>query len=152
MEEKKRILVADDDRDILETLSDLLEAKGYSVDTAESGRKAMEKSQSGSYNLALLDIKLQDMEGTELLAKLHEAAPRMMKIMITGYPSLQNAIASVNLGADAYVLKPVNPKELLKLVEQKLTEQSRAEMLSEDEVSKWIEDRLKKLGKQDKSE
>ena len=152
MEEKKQILVVDDDRDILETLSDLLEHKGYTVDTAESGRDAIDKSKTSLYNLALLDIKLPDMEGTELLARLHETAPRMMKIMITGYPSLQNAIASLNLGADAYILKPVNPKELLKLVEQKLGEQSRAEMLSEDEVAKWIQDRLRKLGKQDKHE
>lgn len=145
MEEKKSILIVDDDKDILETLSEFLGFKGYSVDTAETGREALDKSKTRLFNLALLDIKLPDMEGTELLAKLHELAPRTMKIMITGYPSLQNAIASVNLGADAYILKPVNPKELLKVMEQKLTEQARAEMLSEDKVAEWIQNRLKKL-------
>jgi len=141
----KSILVVDDDRDMLETLSDLLKVKGYSVDTAETGREALEKSETRMFNLALLDIKLPDMEGTELLAKLHEKSPRMMKIMVTGYPSVRNAIASLNLGADAYVLKPVNPRELLKVVEQKLAEQSRAEMQSEDSVADWIQTRLKKL-------
>ena len=69
----------------------------------------------------------------------------VMKIMVTGYPTLQNAITSLNLGADAYVLKPVSPKELLKIVEEKLTEQSRIEMLSEDQVADWIKTRLEKL-------
>jgi len=141
----KSILVVDDDRDILETLSDLLKVKGYSVDTAETGREALEKSETRMFNLALLDIKLPDMEGTELLGKLHEKSPRIMKIMVTGYPSVRNAIASLNMGADAYVLKPVNPKDLLKVVEQKLAEQSRAEMQSEDSVADWIQTRLKKL-------
>lgn len=148
MEEMKSILVVDDDRDILETLSDLLKVKGYSVDTAETGHEALAKSETRMFNLALLDIKLPDMEGTELLGKLHEKSPRMMKIMVTGYPSVQNAIASLNLGADAYVLKPVNPKALLKVVEQKLAEQGRAEMQSEDSVAEWIQTRLKKLKNQ----
>lgn len=149
MEEKKSILIVDDDKDILETLSEFLGFKGYSIDTAETGREALEKSKTRLFNLALLDIKLPDMEGTELLAKLHELAPRTMKIMITGYPSIGNAIASLNLGADAYILKPVSPKELLKVVEEKLTEQARAEMLSEDKVAEWMQNRLKKLRTRD---
>jgi DNA-binding NtrC family response regulator len=152
MEEKKSILIVDDDKDIRETLGELLEFKGYSVDMAETGREAIEKSETRMFNLALLDIKLPDMEGTELLGKLHQMVPRMMKIMITGYPSLQNAITSVNLGADAYILKPVNPNELLKVVDQKLTEQARAEMLSEEEVAEWIENRLKKLKSKERPE
>jgi DNA-binding response OmpR family regulator len=125
MEPKKSILVVDDDKDILETLTDLLMLKGYEVDTAENAKDAMEKSKTRTFNLALLDIKLPDMEGTELLSKLHQTKPQMMKIMVTGSPTLHNAIASLNLGADAYILKPVSPKELLKVVEEKLAEQSR---------------------------
>lgn len=145
MEEKKSILIVDDDKDILETLTDLLKFKGYNVDPAENGKDAIEKSKVHTFNLALLDIKLPDMEGTELLSKLHQMKPQMMKIMMTGYPTLQNAITSLNQGADAYLLKPVNPKELLKVVEEKLLEQSRAEMLSEDQVAEWIKGRLDKL-------
>jgi DNA-binding NtrC family response regulator len=152
MEEKKSILVVDDDKDILETLTDLLKFKGYNVDATENGKEAIEKSKAHTFNLALLDIKLPDMEGTELLSKLHQMRPQMMKIMVTGYPTLQNAVASLNSGADAYVLKPVNPKELLKIVEQKLAEQSRAEMLSEDQVAEWIKARLEKLKSPGQSE
>ena len=131
MEEKKRVLVVDDDDAILKSVATILQLKGYDVDTAETGRQAIEKSQSQFFNLALLDIKLPDMEGTALLVKMHQTTPRMMKIMLTGYPSLENAVAALNLGADAYLLKPVNPKDLLKVVEEKITEQSEAEALSE---------------------
>jgi len=65
--------------------------------------------------------------------------------MRTGYPSIENAAASVNLGADAYLFKPVNPKELLRVVEEKLREQSEAETLTEDKIAEWIETRLRKL-------
>ncbi|MEM2989084.1 MAG: response regulator, partial [Candidatus Bathyarchaeia archaeon] len=97
------------------------------------------------YNLALLDIKLPDMEGTDLLVKLHGSEPKMMKIMLTGFPSLENAVKALNLGADAYLMKPINPKELLKVIEEKLREQWEAEVMSEEKVREWIETRLKKL-------
>ena len=147
--EKKKILIVDDEKDILETLKQILERKGYDVDTAETGKEALEKSKNELYNLALLDIVLPDIEGTELLTKLHGIMPRMMKIMVTGSPSLQHAVKSLNLGADAYILKPVNPKELLKTIEEKLREQSQIEMLSEDKVAEWMNARLKGL-KQEK--
>jgi DNA-binding response OmpR family regulator len=148
--EKKRVLIVDDERDILETLKVILERKGYITDTAETGKEAIEKSKQQFYNLALLDIMLPDMEGTELLTKLHDTMPRMMKIMVTGSPSLQYAVKALNLGADAYVLKPINPKELLKIVEEKLREQSEVEMLSEEKVAEWMNTRLRVL-KQEKS-
>lgn len=152
MEEKKRILVVDDDDAILSSVATILQLKGYNVDTAETGRQAIEKSQSQFFNLALLDIKLPDMEGTSLLVKMHQTTPRMMKIMLTGYPSLENAVAALNLGADAYLLKPVNPKDLLKVVEEKLTEQSEAEALSEEKVAEWVRTRLRKAQQEDGSE
>ena len=96
-------------------------------------------------NLALLDIKLPDMEGTSLLTKIHQTEPRMIKIMVTGYPDLDNAVQSLNLGADAYLLKPVNPKALLKVVTEKLGEQEEAERMGEDKVRSWIETRVMKL-------
>jgi len=146
--EKESILVVDDDKNILESFKSILESEGYCVDMVESGREAIEKSKAKFYNLALLDIKLPDMEGTELLTKLHSDTPRMMKIMVTGYPSLENAVKSLNLGADAYIIKPVDPEELLKLVEEKLREQRQAEKMSEEKVAEWIESRIRKLQSQ----
>lgn len=149
MEEQKRILLVDDDQAILSSVATILQLKGYNVETAETGRQAIEKSQSQFFNLALLDIKLPDMEGTSLLVKMHQTTPRMMKIMLTGYPSLENAVTALNLGADAYLLKPVNPKDLLKVVEEKLTEQSEAEALSEEKVAEWVRTRLRKAQQED---
>jgi len=139
----------DDDQAILSSVATILQLKGYNVETAETGRQAIEKSQSQFFNLALLDIKLPDMEGTSLLVKMHQTTPRMMKIMLTGYPSLENAVTALNLGADAYLLKPVNPKDLLKVVEEKLTEQSEAEALSEEKVAEWVRTRLRKAQQED---
>jgi CheY-like chemotaxis protein len=93
----------------------------------------------------LLDIKLPDMEGTELLTKIHGTLPKMMKIMVTGHASLENAVTSVNLGADAYVMKPVKPPDLRRIVEEKLSIQDKALSMSEDKVAEWVETRLRKL-------
>jgi DNA-binding NtrC family response regulator len=143
--EQRAILIVDDDEIIRETLRDVLESKGYAVETAETAKEAMEKSNARNFNLTLLDIKLPDTEGTELLKKMHSIAPRMMKIMITAHGTLKNAMDSLNLGADAYLLKPINQKELLKTVEEKLREQYAAESMSEEDVADWIQTRLQKL-------
>jgi len=143
--DNESILVVDDDKDILKILRNILESEGYSVETAETGREAIEKSEASFHNLALLDIKLPDMEGTQLLTKLHRDTPRMMKVMVTGYPSLENAVKSLNLGADAYIIKPVDPEKLLKVVKEKLTEQEEAEKMSEEKLTEWIKTRIRKL-------
>ena len=145
MEKAKSILVVDDDETILKSLEAVLRSEGYHVDTAGNGREAVEKSEAGFYDLALLDIKLPDMEGTELLAKMHGSLPRMMKIMVTGYPELESAVESLNKGADAYLMKPVSPSKLLKVVKEKLVEQEEANKMSQDQVKKWIETRVRKL-------
>ena len=145
--EQRAILIVDDDEIIRETLRDALESKGYAVETAETAKEAMEKSKTRAFNIALLDIKLPDMEGTELLKKMHSFAPKTMKIMITAHGTLKNAMEALNFGADAYLLKPINEKELLKTIEEKLREQYTAEAMSEDEVAEWIKTRLQKLKK-----
>ena len=142
---KPSILIVEDDPNIRETLNTILQQKGYNTDTARNGKEAIQKSKAKFYNLALLDIKLPDMEGTKLLTTMHENLPKMMKIMITGYPSLENAVEAVNLGADAYVIKPVKPEKLLALIEEKLEEQSQAEKMTEEKVTEWIKTRARKI-------
>lgn len=146
---KKSILIVDDDGAILKNAKDVLQLEGYYVDTVETGMEAIEKSKTNFYNLVLLDIKLPDMEGTELLTKMHRTVPKMMKIMITGYPSLENTVEALNLGADAYLLKPVNPEMLLKVVEEKLKEQEETDNMSKERVNEWIKNRVQKLKAKD---
>ncbi len=146
MEEKKKsILVVDDDKAILKYAKGILQLEGYDVDVAETGFDAMEKSSTRYYNLVLLDIMLPDIQGTELLTKMHRTTPKMMKIMVTGFPSFDNAVEALNMGADAYLLKPVELEELLKVVKEKLYEQEEAEKMSEEQVADWINLRIQKL-------
>lgn len=145
MKNKANILIVEDDTNIRETLSNILQQNGYNTDTARNGREALQKSQAKFFNLALLDIKLPDMEGTELLTTMHENVPKMTKIMITGYPSLENAVEALNLGADAYTIKPVKPEKLLWLIEEKLDKQRTAEKMTEEKVTEWIKTRARKI-------
>ncbi len=142
---KPSILIVEDDTNIRETLNTILQQEGYSADTAKDGKEAIQKSKAKFFNLALLDIKLPDMEGTKLLTKMHEDLPKMVKIMITGYPSLENAVEALNLGADAYVIKPVKPEKLLALIEEKLEKQRAAEKMTEGKVTEWIKTRVRKI-------
>jgi len=146
MKERARILVVDDDESIRSVLSTVLEEKGYKVDTARNGREAIEKSKHRFYNLALIDIRLPDMEGTLLLEELKETVPEMVKIILTGYPSLSNAIEAVNKGADRYLVKPVDPEVLDKVIKEHLKKQEEARMFSEEKVAQFIETRARKLG------
>lgn len=145
MGESARILVVDDDESIRKTIAAILEEKGYIVDTAENGKEAIEKSNANFYNLALIDIRLPDMEGTKLLTEMKETSPKMIKIIVTGYPSLQNAITAVNRGADGYLLKPVNIDSLLETIKRHLTKQEEAKKYSEEKVAEFIRTRVKEL-------
>ena len=87
MDGRARILIIDDDESIRKILSTILEEEGYAVDTAENGKEAIDKSVAKFYNLALIDVRLPDIEGVALLLKLKETVPRMRKIIITGFPS-----------------------------------------------------------------
>src|SRR5207247_8885827 len=95
----KSILIVDDDQGILKSFKDILEPEGYRVDTVVIGVEAVEKCTAHPYNLAIIDIMLRDVEGTDLLARVHEILPRDRKFIIIGYPSLYNAIDSVNVQA-----------------------------------------------------
>jgi len=143
--DKPRILIVEDDANIRETLNVILQQKGYDTETAENGQEAIRKSKTQFFNLALLDIKLPDIEGTKLLTQIHDSLPKMVKIMVTGYPSLENAIEALNHGANAYIIKPVKPEKLLALIEEKLKKQSQAEKMTEEQVTEWIETRARKI-------
>jgi DNA-binding NtrC family response regulator len=143
-ENKPSILIVEDDANIRKTINTILQQNGYETDTAENGREAIQKSKGKFFNLALLDIKLPDMEGTKLLISMHETQPKMMKIMVTGYPSVENAVDALNYGADAYVIKPFKPEKLLELIGEKLVEQSEAEKMTQEKVTEWIKMRVRK--------
>jgi len=142
---KAKILVIDDDQTILETLVAALESEGYYVDTAKNGEEAIAKSHSHVYNVAILDWRLPDTQGTKLLSELKERTPKMAKIMLTGYPSMENAMEAVNRRADAFLLKPVSINVLLEKIEELLKLQEEANHYSEAKVVEFIETRTKQV-------
>jgi len=148
MSNSARILVIDDDQEILSTFSAVLKDAGYEVDTAEDGRDAIEKSNANFYNLALIDIRLPDIEGTKLLTALRETTPKMIKIIVTGYPSLQNAVEAVNKGADGYIIKPAKMEELLSTIEEHLRKQQEAREYGKKKVEEFVNTRVNELMKQ----
>jgi len=145
MSQTARILVIDDEETIRKTLSMILRHAGYVVDTAENGKQAIEKTEANFYNLALVDIRLPDMEGTELLTAMRETTPKMVKIILTGYPGLQNAVKAINNGVDYYLIKPVNTDELLRVIKESLDIQSHEAETDEKKIVQFVETRLKKL-------
>jgi len=145
MTRNSRILIIDDEESIRITLSSILEEKGYTVDTARNAEEALKKSEAAYYNLALIDIRLPDIEGTDLLSKLQKISPEMIKIILTGYPSLQNAIRAVNRGADGYLIKPADPDDLHEMIEEHLKRQREERKYSEEKVAEFIESRAKEL-------
>ena len=145
MDKHAKILVVDDDENIRNTMKAILEDEGYIVDLAATGSEAIKKTQKSTYNIALLDIRLPDIEGVELLKLIKDNVPRTRKIMVTGYPSMQNAIAALNKNADAYLIKPIDIENLLNIVKEQLQLQENEKEFSEQKVAEFIETRVKEL-------
>jgi DNA-binding NtrC family response regulator len=145
LDKNAKVLIVDDDENIRNTMKTILEDEGYIVDLAATGSEAIQKTQETAYNIALLDIRLPDIEGVELLKLMKDATPRTRKIMVTGYPSMQNAIIALNKNADAYLIKPVNVEKLLNTVKEQLKLQEEERKFSEQKVAEFIETRVKEL-------
>jgi len=116
---KNRILVVDDDLTILRGFKSILEREGYKVETAETGKVALEKFKKGKFNVCLVDFKLPDIDGTELLLKMAEA-PETIKIIVTGFSSEEVGKKAADYGADDFLVKPVQPAELIATVRERI--------------------------------
>ena len=145
MDSKARILIIDDDENIRKVLMAILEDKGYNMEAVGTAREAMKKTEKEFYNLALIDIRLPDMEGIDLLTRIRETTPRMRKIIITGYPTLQNAVDAVNRGADAYIMKPFDVERVLSTISEQLRKQEQERKYSQDKVAEFIQTRVREL-------
>jgi DNA-binding NtrC family response regulator len=121
---KLNILIIDDDRTILRVFKRILENRGYNVATAETGKQAQEQLKTHSYAAALIDLKLPDMEGTDLIPRMQQVAPQMMRIVITGMPYAESAQNATETGADFFLEKPVKPEILIAVLEKGLKEKA----------------------------
>lgn len=123
MSEKIHILVVDDDPGMSDTLSDILDEKGYSTSVAESGAQAIELVRKHFYNVALVDIRLPDMNGIHVLQEVKKIHPEMILVIITAHATLKNAIDALNEGADAYITKPLDLDELKAIIKKEVSNQ-----------------------------
>lgn len=117
-----RILVVDDDRELRETISEILVDAGFDVSAAGSGEEALAILQGQSYDLMLLDMIMPGLGGQEILPLLKRQAPRARVIMITAFATVDNAVAAMRRGADDYLTKPFKVDELLTAVRRSLEE------------------------------
>jgi DNA-binding NtrC family response regulator len=117
---RKTVLLVDDDQSILRVFTRVLERKGYSVITAENGGDATRKIETSSFDAALIDFRLPDIDGTALLPKIEEKLPKAVKIIFTGYSDLDCAENGGNRHIDAFLIKPVKPEVLLDILSKKL--------------------------------
>jgi DNA-binding NtrC family response regulator len=145
LDNEARILIVDDDENIRKVLVAILEDKGYNIEAVGTAKEAIKKSQSKLFSVALIDIRLPDMEGITLLTKIRDATPRTRKIIITGYPTLQNAVDAVNKGADAYIMKPFDVERVLTTISEQLKKQELEKKYSQDKVTEFIETRVREL-------
>jgi DNA-binding NtrC family response regulator len=112
----KKILIVDDDTFILSSFSKVLSKRGFEVQTAENGKQALEKLKQGSFDVALIDVCLPDMEGTDLLEKAKKELEKTVKIILTGHPSVQTSAKATFEGADTYIVKPIKMDELISVI------------------------------------
>ena len=106
------IIIVEDDSGTRRTLCGILEDAGYQVIDAENAADALETIRKSSCDLVITDIRLPDASGMEVLRQVREITPDVVVIIMTGYASVETAVAAVEHGAYAYFIKPVNPDEL----------------------------------------
>jgi len=138
---ERNILIIEDDEELASSLAEMLKSEGFSVDVAPNGMEALSRSEKSLYHLAIIDIRLPNADGTDLLGMLRETVPPMRKIILTGYPDLENAVKAVNLGANMYLIKPVEPQKLLEVIKDQLKKREEEVRYSQKKVGEYIKTR-----------
>jgi len=110
---KPRILIVDDEKEFVDSLSERLTIRGYDVTTALSGEDALKKVKSRNFDVVILDVKMPGIDGIETLREIKRMKPLTEVIMLTGYATVETAIKGMQLGALDYFMKPYIHEELV---------------------------------------
>jgi len=145
MEIPDKILIVDDDVILGESMVRILESVGYQVEVVNNGKEAKAKIQNQFYNLILLDIRLPDITGIELLSMINQYSSRTRKIVLTGFPDTNTAIRAVNEKADAYLVKPFDAEKLIEVIKENLELQKEDLKFTHEKVIEFIKNRVKEL-------
>jgi DNA-binding response OmpR family regulator len=119
---KGRILIVDDEQNTRKSLEEILRLDGYDVESVGDGKSAVDALDKSTYELMLLDLKMQGMDGLEVLDYTTENHPECKVIMLTAHGSLESAIEALRQGAHDYILKPAKPEELVASVNRGISE------------------------------
>jgi len=144
-----RVLVVDDERDVRDTVRMILQDDGYDVCRSASAHKALEACKRRAFDIALVDIKMPDVSGTELLELIHRVDPNIGVILVTAYPDVTTAAQAVRGGARDYITKPFSEQQLLAAVERLCSELGLI-YTSEDELVRLIGSRIRRYRQQSK--
>ena len=112
------ILIVDDDEAQRSLLAGYLKKRDYTVTTAVSGQEAIEKNQEKGFDLAILDLKMPEIDGIEAMIKMKEIDPETYFIILTGYGTVETAVKAMKIGAYDYLSKPINLDELELIIER----------------------------------
>ncbi len=116
----QRILVVDDDPEILEIISDVLQNAGYEIESAIDGRVAIEELENSFYDLVITDLNMPEVDGMEVLKHIAAKFPDTLCIILTGYGTIKGSVEAIKMGAFDYVAKPVKSDEILMVVKKAL--------------------------------
>ena len=115
---ESRVLIVDDSKDFAISLADILESRGYQVEVAHSAQSGREKTESFNPQVALLDIRLGQDSGIDMISQLKEIHPGILCVMMTAYAAVDTAVEAIHRGAHDYLLKPLNVEHLLAILER----------------------------------
>lgn len=136
MTDQRSILVVDDELFVRELLLEFLGQNDFNVYLADRGARAIELSQERHYDLCLLDLKMPEMNGLEVLKGFEKIEEPPLTMLMTGYPTVESAVACLRSGVFDYVIKPFKLPELLSTVQRGLKEIERRRR--EDDVSRRL--------------
>ncbi|MHC4480986.1 MAG: sigma-54-dependent transcriptional regulator [Planctomycetota bacterium] len=117
---RTRVLVADDETPIRKALANVLEEQGFAVTTTADGREAIEQIRQNSFEIALVDIRMPEVDGMEVLARAREESPETQIVIITAFGSVEAAVEAMKMGASDYVTKPFVFDDILMRIERLL--------------------------------
>jgi len=118
----KPILIVDDEPIVRESIRDWLKDAGYQVATAETGEQALEMVQEEDFGVVVLDVRLPGRTGLNVLKELKATKPHIKAIVITAYPTTEMSLEAMKLGAVDYLVKPIAPDDLERLIREALVE------------------------------
>jgi DNA-binding response OmpR family regulator len=144
----RKILLIDDEPNLRLTLAAILQKAGYQVVMAENGMIALAAMRANCFDLAFLDLKMPDINGLELLPKLHQIDNGLPVLILTAHASLDSSLEAIKLGARDYLLKPIDPPSLLIRVSEILVEQQQPRRRRE--IVNQVQDLLLELHQMDR--